>query len=190
MSAARYRFGDPCDRYGWLSIGFHWATVLILPVIWFAGESIAVANPGGYRAALFRHVSLALGAYIFLWLRILWRLRVGHPAPLARQSRLASVTATTVHYALLALIAVLLVTGPLILWTRGEAIPVFGWTAVQSPFAPSLSMSLAVYEVHSRCATWLAILVILHLCGVFKRLAFNRDGTFDRIMSAKRRPPT
>ena len=88
MSAAasgRSRLRDTAAGYGWISIALHWITGVAVLVLLFVGSSIASAEDRDGMVLL--HTSIALSSYAFLWARIVWRVRTGHPGPLPNQRR-------------------------------------------------------------------------------------------------------
>jgi len=69
-------------------------------------------------AVLTLHTSIALSAMLVLWFRVLWRVVKRHPDRLPTQRR-SIMRSEAVHYILIAAIAVMLVTGPLVAWSGG-----------------------------------------------------------------------
>jgi cytochrome b561 len=174
---------DPASGYGWVSIVLHWATVVVLLPLWFVGY--ATSHPGSESVLklIHTHTTIAVCAYALLWLRVLWRFRLGHPAPLPRQRRWSVRLGKAVHNLMLLAIAVMLVSGPLMAWTGGDAIHVFS-AAIPSPLpkVPQLSIwLLAVLRTTSRI---IMIALLVHVCAVLKHVAFDHDGMLGRMFVA------
>jgi len=181
------RYGaDPAGGYGWVSIVLHWATVAVLLPLWFVGY--ATSHPGSESVLklIHTHTTIAVCAYALLWLRVLWRFREGHPAPLPRQRGWSFQLGKAVHYLLLFAIAVMLVSGPLMAWTRGDAIHVFS-AAIPSPLPKFPQLSAWLLAVHRTTSRIIMFAILVHVCGVLKHMAFNHDGTLSRMLVAARR---
>jgi cytochrome b561 len=87
------------------------------------------------------------------------------------------------HFVMLLAIAVMLLSGPLMVWTAGERIHVFGLT-VPGPFGKLETAQHALRAVHGYTAWFILGAMILHVLAVFKHTVLDRDGTFDKIMIA------
>jgi cytochrome b561 len=172
------RWRDTQDGYGWLSIALHWVTAIAVLGLWFVGANIS--GSGTERNGMVSlHTTIAVMSFALLVIRIVWRLRSGHPGRSARQGELSFAAGKLVHYVLLASLAVMLGSGPLMAWSAGSAIHVFALD-IPSPWEPSPEAFSILHLVHSTTAT---VVVGLHVLGVFKHMIFDRDGTLDRIMA-------
>lgn len=169
---------DTRNGYGWLSIAMHWISALIVCALWFIGHSIRSDTNGD---AVHLHTSIAVASYVFLWWRVIRRFTRGHPQPLPRQRGWAFTLGKYTHFALLAAIAVMLLSGPLMVWSRGEAIHVFQWR-IASPLDSHAGLATDLYHVHATAAAIIGFGILLHIAGVYKHAAFNRDGTFTRML--------
>jgi len=182
------RLGDTQNGYGWISIVLHWTTAVIILVMWFIGDSIAVAEGASQDKLIRLHTSIAILAYALLWLRVLWRVSKGHPGPLPKQRGVFYRIGVGVHLIMVAAIAVLLVSGPLMAWSGDIPIRVFDWFSIPAPFGMNAGFFSAAHAVHVGAATVLIIGATLHIGGVIKHVAFNRDGTFAKMLLAAHRP--
>lgn len=177
---------DRDGGYGWISIALHWLAGIAIIVLLFAGDSIGTAGEPARRV----HTTIASCAWLVLAARIVWRLMEGHPPPASGQGRLSYGAGVAVHYALLAGITLMLVSGPLAGWASGGGIEVFDLRiSGAEPRIPDL-YALA-REAHIVGAVVLAVGTSAHIAGVLKHMFFDRDNLFDRIMvPPKRREPT
>ena len=177
------RWRDTRSGYGWLSIALHWLTAILVLTMWTLGtmSQTNVEDDAAWYAHL--HMSIGASAYLILWGRVLWRFAAGHPAPHPGQSALLFPVAKTFHYLLLIAIGVMLISGPLMVWSGGDAIEVFSF-AIPSPFAPSSGLHDLLRRVHGVTASIIILGVLLHIMAALKHIVFNRDGTFDKIMIA------
>src|ERR1700678_3243427 len=178
------RLSDNQNGYGWISIALHWTTALIILVMWFIGNSIAVAEGASQDKLIPLHTSIAVSAYALLWLRVMWRVFKGHPGPLPKQRGVFYRIGVGVHLIMVAAIAVLLLSGPLMAWSGDIPIRVFDWFSIPAPFGMNARFFRAAHAVHVGAATVLIIGATLHIGGVIKHVAFNRDGTFAKMLLA------
>ena len=178
---------DPAGGYGWVSIVLHWATVAVLLPLWFVGY--ATSHPGSQSVLklIHTHTTIAVCGYALLWLRVLWRFTLGYPAPLPRQRRWSVRLGKALHYLLLLAIAVMLVSGPIMAWTGGDAIHVFS-AAIPSPLPKLPRLSTWLLAVHRTTSRIIMLAILLHVCAVLKHVAFNHDGILGRMLIAARRP--
>jgi len=173
---------DTARGYGWVSILLHWITAIVIVVMLYVGNSIGGLEGDARRSMLVLHTSIALSAYAVLWLRIVWRLVYGHPGPLPKQGRLFFALGKWVHMSMLAALALMLVSGPFLVWTMGEPIQVFDWFAIPSPLAADMALNAFMHSVHRSAAIVLFVGILLHIGGVYKHTAFNQDGTLTKIV--------
>lgn len=173
---------DTTTGYGWLSIALHWLTAIVVLVLLFVGDTISTLQGEERGEALRLHTSIAITAYLFLWARIILRFVQGHPGPLPKQRGPFFGIGKITHYALLVAIAVMLVTGPLMVWFAGAAIPVWDWFVIPSPFEQNFPVRDALHRMHAGSAIVILVLTLLHLAGVYKHAAFNHDGTFAKML--------
>jgi cytochrome b561 len=177
------RVKDTTCGYGWISIALHWLTAAIVLTMWTVGMMSQIAGPEGDDALVHLHTTIGMAMYALLWARIVWRFAVGHPGPRPGQAALLFPIAKFFHFLLLVAIRVMLISGPLMVWSAGEAIQVFEFT-IPSPFGKLSEAQHVLRNVHGLTASFILIAIILHVLAVFKHVIVNRDGTFDKIMIA------
>jgi len=176
---------DTKSGYGWISIALHWITAVNVVAMLTIGVMSQGATIDVHARLVHLHTSIGLAMYALLWGRIVWRFVVGHPGPLPRQGRFFFAIGKYIHFTLLAAIAVMLVSGPLMAWSAGDSIGVFGLT-LPSPILRMPQTHDLLRRVHGLTASFILAGLILHVLAVFKHTVINRDGTFDKIMIADR----
>ncbi len=129
------------------------------------------------------HTTIGMTAYVLLLGRIIWRFAVGHPGPLPKQGVIFFTIGKYFHFVMLIAIAMMLVSGPLMVWTAGEAIHVFA-LSIPSPLGKLEAAQHVLRGVHGYTASFILAAMILHVLAVFKHTVLNKDGTFDKIMIA------
>ena len=180
------RTRDTSTGYGWISIALHWLTAILILTIWFIGSSIQNDLAIGSNATLRLHTSIAISAYLLLWFRVVWRFKQGHPKAMPEQRGVFYEIGKFTHYAILAAVAAMLISGPLMVWSRGEPIYVFDWFTIPGPFGTNMDLYLFLHGVHVWCSRIIIVGTALHLGGVYKHAAFNQDGTFGKMLVAAR----
>jgi len=179
---------DQPNSYGWISITLHWVAVAIIVALWFIGDSTGAADGEQERVTLFRlHMSIAMLAFPLLLLRIVWRLRSGHPW-IDGQSAVDHRLANTAHYVLLFAVVVMLISGPLAVWSAGQEIMVFDWFGIPGPFAGNPVLQTIVPSAHAISAKVILIVATVHMCGAFIHLMFKDDDVFLRMLVPKKKP--
>ena len=179
---------DTAAGYGWMSIGLHWlasAAVAALLGLGLGTDALPDGPERAERVAL--HVGLGALAALPLLLLVGWRLARGFPAPL-EGSRWQRALAVAVHYALLAAIAVMATTGPLIAWSGGGAIDVFGIASLPSPFGRQDGLRAVLMPVHAVTAKAILVLLAVHLAGVMKHVMVDHVPAF-RMAAPPAGPP-
>lgn len=162
---------DQPASFGWISITLHWLTAIIITVLWFLGRSIEFQPVELVSERRSLHVTLGLIAWLLLAGRIAWRIRQGHPRAHG-QTELIHRVARLIHYLMLTLLSVMLLSGPLLALTLSS-----------SPGLASLA-----HTVHEFSANLLLLLVLVHIAGALKHLMFNSDETLARIFVPRGAP--
>ena len=93
--------------------------------------------------------------------------------------RLPAIAASTL---MLVALAVMLISGPFLVWTMGEPIRVFDWFAIPTPLAANFEVNAMVHAVHHWTAILIFVTILLHIGGVYKHTAFNQDGTLTKMI--------
>jgi cytochrome b561 len=177
------RTSDTSNGYGWISIGLHWLAAVVVIAMFVVGTMSQSADREESLRLVHLHTTIGMTAYVALWGRIVWRFAVGHPGPLPKQGVIFFTIGKYFHFLMLTAIAMMLVSGPLMVWTAGEAIQVFALT-IPSPLGKLEGAQHFVRSVHGYTASFILAAMILHVLAVFKHTVLNKDGTFDKIMIA------
>jgi cytochrome b561 len=177
------RTADTGNGYGWISIALHWLTAVIVVTMFVVGTMSQSADEADYVRLVHLHTTIGIAAYPLLWGRIGWRFAVGHPGRLPKQSAYFFAIGKYFHFVMLLAIAVMLLSGPLMVWTAGERIHVFS-LAIPGPFGKLEAAQHALRTMHGTTAWFILGAMILHVLAVFKHTVLDRDGTFDKIMIA------
>lgn len=132
------------------------------------------------------HVSVGMLLLSFLIARLLWSASQPSPAPLER-NRWLRILARSVQGVFLLMIVVLIVTGPLAIWSTGRPLQVFELFAIPSPFPARIDwLHEACEEVHGAATKLFWPLIVLHVGGALKHLVYDRDRTLQRMVWVRR----
>ena len=173
---------DTANGYGLGSILLHWVTAAIIVAMLYIGSTIEGVAGDERQSVLVLHTSIAITSYAVLWLRIIWRFIYGHPGPLAKQGRFFFFLGKWVHAGMLVALAVMLISGPFLVWTMGEPIRVFDWFSIPSPLEASFEVYAVLHAAHRWAAIVLFVTILIHIGGVYKHTAFNQDGTLTKMI--------
>ncbi|MCR5877076.1 cytochrome b [Phenylobacterium sp. J367] len=173
--------------YGWAAILLHWISAAGVVALYLTGEAMEEAAGRPARlAAMGQHVGLGVLLITFLAARILWSASQVRPAPL-EANRLMRRLADLVQFLFLAMIAVQIVSGPLVVWSNARPLDVFGWFAIASPFPVAVEwLHEGAESVHKLTANLFWPLLGLHVLGAVKHLVIDRDATLRRMLWVKR----
>lgn len=172
---------DGSATYGWISIGAHWLAAALVIALWLIGKSIMSSESHLIDGRRSLHVSIAASAWLLLLLRIIWRFHQGHPRVKGQTMRTHRIAKAN-HYAMLMLLLVMLLSGPLMVWAGGEQIGVFGLVSIPGPFGSAEGLRSLAWYLHTKAATILLVLVLLHIGGALKHLMFHSDDTIVRMI--------
>lgn len=169
--------------YGWIAIGLHWISAIGVTALYFLGEALEDAHGRAERmAARELHVSVGLLLFTFLAARLFWSLSQPAPDPIDR-GRWTRILAKTVQGLFLAMIAVLLVTGPLSVWAGARPLAIFDLLVIPSPFPARVEwLHEACETLHEWAAKLFWPLIALHVAGALKHLIIDRDRTLQRML--------
>jgi cytochrome b561 len=180
---------DDREDFGRTSIILHWTSAVLVLALLVLGFWAFLLDRGPDRSALLNiHVSLGLTLIPIHIVRVVWRWRYGKPVTV-HQSRAIQVLAETVWRVLLVLIAVQLLTGPLLVWLHGRDLGSYGLFEIASPIARNEQLHAhLVRPLHLITGVQLSLNILLHLAGVLKHVLIDRDDVVARMLGTRRRP--
>lgn len=171
---------DSQNGYSWLSIALHWIAAITVITLYLIAE-VSEDLPKAERKELMSvHVSIAMSLYIILWGRIFWRMGNARPA-LPPQHPVLVQLSRWVPILLLAGIAIMLVSGPLMVWSNGSDINIFNAVTLPTMMEKNHDLHEFFEEVHEFGANVLLLAFALHILGAIKHLVVKSDGTLRRM---------
>ncbi len=171
------------SEYSRVAIALHWSVAaVILAMLFTAFQSWTSTSEQAGLYWLQLHGSIGVLFSLLIGARIVYHFRTVQPPPLTKKpwERALSVT---VHTAMLVLIGIQLVTGPIDVWSGGWGIDVFGWFEIPPPFAKWDEASHELIgSVHRWTGVAILCLVVLHMLGALKHHFVDDDRTFQRML--------
>jgi cytochrome b561 len=172
--------------YGLISITLHWIAAIGVILMFAIGLRADALGEAGDRAgrgeAMGWHVAIGSVLAIFLITRIVAHYTQKQPED-PPQPKYLNVIANLNHHLLLLGILVLVISGPLAIWSGGRPINFAGVLPIPSPFA---ERNDAVHEfaeqAHAVGRYMLYVLIPLHLLGVLKHVFIDKDGVLKRMV--------
>lgn len=173
---------DSESRYGMVSVINHWlaaAMVILLLTIGLYFHEM----PRGEQLTYWKGLHISLGALFFLLLafRVLWRLTEKTPEPIP-QARYLQIAARAVHHLLLACVVIMIISGPLMIWSGGHPIRIFDLLSLPSPVGKIKDLHEILETVHKVTSRVLLVLIILHVLAALKHALMDRDTTLKRML--------
>ena len=131
---------DNMNSYGLVSRLNHWlgaALVIALLAIGLYFHEM----PRGEEKLFWLKLHMGIGALVlpYLLFRVIWRVFANSPQPLPQEPVPAALTFWG-HRLLLALILVLLVSGPLMVWSGGYEVELFGLLSIPGPIGKAIDI--------------------------------------------------
>jgi cytochrome b561 len=173
------RWQDTPSGYGLISIVLHWLTAAIIAAMLLTGNSISGSRDA---SAMHIHTGIAMATYAVLVFRVYWRLRHSHPNALPQQNARLVALAKGVHYVMIAVIALMLLSGPLMAWMGGLPISFFGVFELALPEGRNPSGFALLHCLHTAGAGLLLALIFGHVGAVLVHMIFFKDRTLDKIL--------
>ena len=156
-------------RYSGIATINHWVTALLVVVMLALGYAAAAApSEAVEKYVMGIHISLGFFVLLFVLWRVLFRWYEGFPEHVG-SSAIEKWSAYVVVRAIIALLVIQVLTGPLYLFTENECMDVFGWFSVCIPLE-SLSIIHEPMEwLHVKLGLYvLPALLVLHFVGAVK----------------------
>ena len=164
------------DGFSLGSILSHWLSAVLVVALFFTHE----AERGSSGFAF--HVSGGAIVGLFLLWRVWHRVRRG-TADSPDQAAFFNLVARAVHWALLVLIVVVVVSGYLLPWSLGRPLDVYG-LQIPSPMEAHRGFHEFMERVHDVAGHLFIPLLALHIAGAIKHAIFNRRGAGLRMFRA------
>lgn len=160
------------QRYSVIATINHWVTALLVVVMLALGYAV-VAAPSEVveEYVLGIHISLGFFVLLFVAWQLIFRLYEGFPKNIGT-SAWERWFPYIIHRAIWVCLVLLVVTGPMYLFTANECMDVFGWFAVCVPLESLSFMREPAEWLHVNIGQYLlAFLLVLHFLGAIRHYA-------------------
>ena len=166
---------DKPNSYGLASRFNHWGGAVIILTLLIMGLYFHELPEGGERFYwMGLHIGLGALAFLFLIFRIAWRFMASSPQ-LPDMNGLQATVIRIGHGLLLLSLLMLVLSGPLIIWTAGKPIDVFGWFAIPTPMDRLPELHEWLEEVHALVSRIMLFLIAGHVIAGVWHLFSGRE---------------
>ncbi len=173
---------DTASRYGMVSRLNHWLGALVVLTLLAIGLYFHDLPKGDERLYWLRlHMGLGGLALLFLSFRVIWRLWVTGPLALEQKPSLQRL-ARWGHRLLLLLLGVMIVSGPLMVWSGGRPVNIFDWVLIPGPFGAWSALHEALEVVHGLSSRLLLVLILGHVLMAVKHRLVDKDTCMQRMI--------
>ncbi|TBR42221.1 cytochrome b [Marinomonas agarivorans] len=172
------------NSYGWLSISLHWTIAILLIGLFFLGYWMVDLSYYDiwYQKAPALHKSIGIIVFIFMLIRLFWRITQVQPRPLSTSNAFETTVSHLVHKTLYVLPFIILLSGYLISTADGRPISVFELFEIPSLGALFNNQEDIAGLIHKYVAYVMMAIVSLHALAALKHHFIDKDGTLKRML--------
>ena len=162
-------------RYSGISTINHWVTAVLVVAMMTLGFVMAAAPSEAVEDYLLGiHISLGFFVFLFVAWRVGYRLYEGFPQNVGKTA-VERWAAYVVHRAILILLVLQVITGPMYLFTENECMNVFGWFSICIPLESLSIVHEGMEWMHIMTGLYLLpALLGLHVVGGIKHFALRK----------------
>jgi cytochrome b561 len=174
------------DRYGSLSIGFHWLMLLLLIAVYVCIDLRGYFPKGSYTRDALKtwHFMLGLSVFVLVWLRLFINITSSAPRIVPNPPKWQMLLAKFMHVALYVLMIGMPLLGWLLLSASGKPVPYFGFE-LPALVAKNKDLADLVKEIHETGGTIGYFLIGLHASAALFHQYFVRDNTLRRMLPSR-----
>lgn len=182
---------DTQNRLSHLTISLHW--LIALTIIGLLATGIYMEENKAY--ALYPiHKSIGIIIFVFVMIRVVWRVINGWPEPASTYKKIEQITAKIVHWILIVGTVLMPVSGMMMSGGGGHGLDIFGLEILAVNFDPNnpkeiIALNETVGEIghklHGLCGNIMIAAILLHIAGAFKHHFMDKDGTLRRMLGFK-----
>jgi Cytochrome B561 len=166
-------------RYHPALVTLHWLVAVLVLMALAAGTLVFsdMANDDPAKVTALRiHAIMGVSIGVLLLIRLVVRLRTSHPAPATTGIALADRLAPLAHWALYALVLLMVASGLGLSVVSGLGNALFGDAAMPADFH-----AYAPRAAHGLFASLLMLVIALHLAAALYHTLVRRDGLLRRM---------
>ena len=171
------------ERWGWISLGLHWLTFLLVLGLAAVGLLMTELPTGPFKVQVYAlHKSTGLTVLGLTALRLLWRLYAGAPAPVVGTPRWQDAIAKAAHGALYALLVAIPLSGWWFNSAAGFPLRWFGLFSLPRLSGYDPAAKHLAHELHESLFYVLAAIVFVHAAAALYHHYLRRDATLTRML--------
>ena len=171
------------ERWGFVSIGLHWLTLLLILGLATVGLLMDELPTSPLKIQVYAlHKSFGLTVLALTLLRLLWRLVAGAPQPVPGMPRWQQWAASGTHGLLYALLLAMPLSGWLYNSAAGFPLKWFGLVSLPKLTGFNTEVKHYAGETHETLFYVLAGLLLLHAAAALKHHYIDRDSTLKRML--------
>lgn len=175
-------------RYGAVPQALHWLTAILVPCGFILGQFLDDLFPKGPVRDFGLSVHMTLGQCVLALLVISLVWRMANPPPPPEKTpfgQLVEFAARLTHFALYALLLVVPLLGTMVQLKRGNALPIFAFWQVHSPWPVDRNLARSILQLHGLLADALLILAGIHAAAALVHHWIWRDRTLMRMLPSR-----
>lgn len=176
---------DTREKLSGLTVFLHW--LVGLTIIALMGVGFYMSEFEVYKLYPI-HKSVGIIIFLFIVVRVLWRMKNGFPTPLKPdQPAIEKVLAKITHWGLILGMILFPVTGMGMSYFGGRGLQVFGFDLAAGNYVDGKPVALngelagLAHQVHGILLYAMFILIVLHVAGALKHHLVYKDGTLRRM---------
>jgi cytochrome b561 len=175
------------QRYGSLSIGLHWLTLLLMIAVYALMEFRDIFPKGSAGRDLMKEFHFMVGLLILALVVVRLLVRFSGPSPriVPEQSPLMHKLAQLAHLALYGFLILTPLLGWLLLSVGGKPIPFFGFE-LPALLAPNDGLRGTIKELHETLANIGYALIALHAVAAIYHHHVLKDNTLTNMLPKRR----
>lgn len=166
------------ERYGLISIIFHWLMALIIISTFILGLNLK-HNFQYYYEVLALHNSLGITIFLLALLRVAWKYINIKPIPLPNKPILMKI-ATLTHIFFYIIFFTLPITGYILTNLQGDIVLFYGYS-LPEVLEQNRGLKNYVHTIHDYVGNILLILFSLHVLGALYHHLIKKDNTLRRM---------
>jgi cytochrome b561 len=174
---------NSAERWGWISIGLHWLTAVLIICLAIVGLIMSELPTSAFKMQVFAvHKSFGITVLALTTLRLAWRLVAGTPSDIAGP-RLQALAAKIVHGAMYGILFAMPLSGWLYNSASGFSLRWFGLVSLPKLFTGfNPSIKAFALNIHESLFYVLAGLLLVHAGAALYHHYRIGDNTLTRML--------
>lgn len=174
---------NTASEWGSVSKLLHWLIVVLIIVMGYLGLTMVDLPVSPHKIATYAlHKSIGLTILALVVLRLSWRLYAGTPAEVPGTPRWQRIAATSLHWALYALLLATPLSGWIVNSAAGFPLQWFGMINLPALVARDHDLHERMREVHEWLFWTMVALATLHALAAISHHLIQRDATLARML--------